>query len=38
MTITDDLKEKLNALAFDMTDNFCYGCYKVVISLTLASV
>ena len=30
MTITDDLKEKLAALAFDMTDNFCYSCYKVV--------
>ncbi|MHC4487114.1 MAG: hypothetical protein ACYS4T_18215 [Planctomycetota bacterium] len=30
MTITDDLQEKLNVLAFDMTDNFCYGCYKVV--------
>jgi hypothetical protein len=30
MTITDDLKEKLTALAFDMTDNFCYSCYKVV--------
>ena len=31
MTITDnELNEKLTALAFDMTDNFCYGCYKVV--------
>ena len=31
MTITDDdIKEKLTALAFEMTDNFCYGCYKVV--------
>jgi len=30
MTITDDLKDKLTALAFDITDNFCYGCYKVV--------
>jgi hypothetical protein len=30
MTITDDLQEKLTALAFDITDNFCYGCYKVV--------
>jgi len=31
MTITDeDLQEKLTALAFDVTDNFCYGCYKVV--------
>lgn len=30
MTITDDLQDKLTALAFDMTDNFCYGCYRVV--------
>ena len=30
MTINDDLREKLTALAFDMTDNFCYSCYKVV--------
>jgi len=30
MTITDELKEKLIALAFELTDNFCYGCYKVV--------
>jgi len=31
MNITDnDLKEKLTALAFDNTENFCYGCYKVV--------
>lgn len=30
MTVTDELKEKLTALAFDMTDNFCYSCYKVV--------
>ena len=30
MTITDDLQEKLTALAFDVTDNFCYCCYKVV--------
>ena len=28
--MNEELKEKLNALAFDMTDNFCYGCYKVV--------
>lgn len=28
--MTDDLKEKLTALAFDLSDNFCYGCYKVV--------
>ena len=30
MTITDNLRDKLNALAFAMTDNFCYGCYRVV--------
>ena len=31
MTITDnELNEKLTALAFDVTDNFCYGCYQVV--------
>jgi hypothetical protein len=30
MTITDDLQEKLAPLAFDVTDNFCYSCYKVV--------
>ena len=30
MTIDTDLKDKLQALAFDVTDNFCYGCYKVV--------
>ena len=31
MTITDnELKDKLTALAFDITDNFCYGCYRVV--------
>ena len=31
MNITDnELSEKLIALAFDVTDNFCYGCYKVV--------
>ena len=29
-SINDDLKEKLTALAFDITDNFCYGCYQVV--------
>ncbi|MHC4071038.1 MAG: hypothetical protein ACYTGS_03230 [Planctomycetota bacterium] len=29
-TTDNDLKDKLTALAFDMTDNFCYGCYKVV--------
>ncbi|TKJ33536.1 MAG: hypothetical protein CEE38_20475 [Planctomycetes bacterium B3_Pla] len=30
MIVTDELKDKLTALAFDVTDNFCYGCYKVV--------
>ena len=30
ININDDLKEKLTVLAFDLTDNFCYGCYKVV--------
>ena len=31
MTITDnELKDKLTALALDVTDNFCYGCYRVV--------
>lgn len=28
--MTDDLQEKLTALAFAVTDNFCYGCYRVV--------
>jgi hypothetical protein len=30
MTINDDLKERLTELAFNVTDNFCYSCYKVV--------
>ena len=31
MAITDnDLQEKLTVLTFDVTDNFCYGCYQVV--------
>lgn len=30
MNITDNLKERLTALAFAVTDNFCYGCYTVV--------
>ena len=30
MNINTDLQEKLQALAFDVTDNFCYSCYKVV--------
>ena len=28
--MNNELREKLTALAFDMTDNFCYSCYKVV--------
>ena len=28
--MNSDLKDKLQALAFDVTDSFCYGCYKVV--------
>ena len=28
--MNDDLKDKLQTLAFDVTDNFCYECYKVV--------
>ncbi len=31
MTIDTDLKDRLQALAFDVTDSFCYGCYKVVV-------
>ena len=30
MMITDELQDKLKDLAFDVTDNFCYGCYQVV--------
>src|SRR6056297_2329621 len=30
MTRLDTIKEKLEELAFEETDNFCYGCYKVV--------
>jgi hypothetical protein len=30
MNINDDLREKLMILAFNLTDNFCYSCYKVV--------
>jgi hypothetical protein len=30
MEISDELQEKLNALAFQVTENFCYSCYKVV--------
>ena len=31
MNVTEnDLQEKLTALAFDVTDNFCYSCYRVV--------
>ncbi len=28
--MNSDLKDRLQTLAFDITDNFCYGCYKVV--------
>jgi len=28
--MNSDLKDKLQTLAFDVTDNFCYSCYKVV--------
>ena len=27
--MNSDLKEKLQTLAFNVTDNFCYSCYKV---------
>lgn len=30
MITATDLKDKLQTLAFDMTDSFCYGCYKIV--------
>ena len=30
MIIKDDLKDKLEVLAYAVTDNFCYGCYRVV--------
>ena len=30
MEFTGCLKENLEALAFELTDNFCYGCYKVI--------
>ncbi len=30
MELDTDLKEKLTTLAFEVTDNFCYACYKVV--------
>ena len=31
MTIADEeLRDRLTALAFELTDNFCYGCYRVV--------
>ena len=29
-SIIEVLQERLEALAFDVTDNFCYGCYRVV--------
>ncbi len=28
--MNDELKDKLQTIAFDVTDNFCYGCYRVV--------
>lgn len=28
--MNSELKDKLQALAFSVTDNFCYSCYKVV--------
>jgi len=30
MELSDDLREKLNETAMQVTENFCYGCYKVV--------
>ena len=30
MEVNDNLRERLEALAFSQTDNFCYGCYRVV--------
>ena len=31
MNITDnELQDRLKALAFEVTDNFCYSCYRVV--------
>ena len=30
MNLTEDLRMRLEVLAFDLTDNFCYGCYRVV--------
>lgn len=30
MNITEDLRIRLSVLAFDLTDNFCYSCYRVV--------
>jgi len=30
MELNDNLKERLDALAFKVTDNFCYACYRVV--------
>ena len=30
MTRLDTLQDRLEELAYEETDNFCYGCYKVV--------
>lgn len=30
MELNTDLRERLDALAFKVTDNFCYSCYRVV--------
>jgi len=30
MNLNDDLREKLEELAMNTTDNFCYACYEVV--------
>lgn len=30
MEVNDNLRERLETIAFSQTDNFCYGCYRVV--------
>ena len=30
MELNTELKEKLKGLAFELTDNFCYSCYRIV--------
>jgi hypothetical protein len=30
MELSDDLRERLDEIAFKVTENFCYGCYHVV--------